>query len=223
MPGVASASVGGGKVREIEVQVQRDALRARGRGILDVISAVRSSSLLLPSGDLRAGDRDYNVFTNTQLQKARPINEVIVKAGTSAGGAVSPPVRIGDVARVEDGTADQNEIVRINGQRGVYVRVLKQAGANTTAVVDAVRAALPKLLGVPGNVQLAISFDQSSYIRSAVKALEHEAVQGGLLAVLVILVFLVSLRATAIVPVAIPPPTPPTFFLPSFPVPPPNT
>ncbi|HXN84236.1 MAG TPA: efflux RND transporter permease subunit [Myxococcales bacterium] len=204
LAGVASASVGGGKVREIEVQVQRDALRARGLGILDVINAVRSSSLLLPSGNLRAGDRDYNVFTNTQLQKARPINEVVVRAGTSASGAPSASVRVGDVARVEDSTADQNEIVRINGQRGVYLRVLKQPGANTIAVVDAVRASLPKLLGVPTNVQLAISFDQSSYIRSAVKALEHEAVQGGILAVLVILVFLVSLRATAIVAVAIP-------------------
>src|SRR5258708_32782448 len=99
MPGVASASVGGGKVREIEVQVQRDALRARGLGILDVISAVRSSSLLLPSGDLRAGDRDYNVFTNTQLQMARPINEAIVKAGTSAGGAAPQPGRLAAVAR----------------------------------------------------------------------------------------------------------------------------
>src|SRR6202022_3662653 len=131
-------------------------------------------------------------------------NEVVVRAGTSASGAPSASVRVGDVARVEDSTADQNEIVRINGQRGVYLRVLKQPGANTIAVVDAVRASLPKLLGVPTNVQLAISFDQSSYIRSAVKALEHEAVQGGILAVLVILVFLVSLRATAIVAVAIP-------------------
>ncbi|GAC1542991.1 MAG: hypothetical protein NVS2B9_10110 [Myxococcales bacterium] len=82
--------------------------------------------------------------------------------------------------------------------------MLKQPGANTIAAVDAVRAALPKLLGVPRNVHLAISFDQSTYIRSAVKALEHEAVQGGLLAIAVILFFLLSLRATAIVAVAIP-------------------
>src|SRR5262249_47178596 len=67
IPGVASASVGGGKVREIEVKANRDALRARGLGILDVVGAVRSSNLLLPSGSLRAGDRDYNVFANTQL------------------------------------------------------------------------------------------------------------------------------------------------------------
>jgi multidrug efflux pump subunit AcrB len=94
--------------------------------------------------------------------------------------------------------------VRINGQRGVYLRVLKQPGANTIAVVDAIREGMPKLRGVPPNVKLAISFDQSHYIRSAVSALEHEAAFGGLLAVLVILVFLVSLRATGIIGVAIP-------------------
>src|SRR5689334_7159477 len=60
LPGVASATVSGGKTREVEVRVQRDALRSRSLGILDVVNAVRSSNLLLPSGNLRAGDRDYN-------------------------------------------------------------------------------------------------------------------------------------------------------------------
>jgi hydrophobe/amphiphile efflux-1 (HAE1) family protein len=204
IPGVASATVGGGKVREIEVEVQRDALRGRDLGILDVVNAVRSSNLLMPSGDLRAGDRDYNVFANTQFDRAKPLNEVIVKPGAAVGNRNLPPVRISDVAKVTDSTADQSEIVRINGQRGVYLRVLKQPGANSIAVVDAVRKALPNLRGVPPTAKLEISFDQSSYIRSAVKALEHEAVTGGLLAVVVILIFLVSFRATAIVAVAIP-------------------
>src|SRR5206468_2136075 len=84
---------------------------------------------------------------------------------------------------VASATADQNEIGRINGQRGVYLRVLKQPGANSIAVVDNVRKALPTLRGIPPTVKMAISFDQSSYIRAAVKALEHEAVQGGLLAI----------------------------------------
>src|SRR4029077_6517245 len=203
--GVASANVGGGRVREIEVAVRRDALRARNLGLLDVVDAVRQSNLLLPSGNLKAGERDYNVFSNTQLAKARPLNDVIVRRGTPGPGREgAASVRVGDIARVEDGSADQSEIVRINGQRGVYLRVLKQPGANTIAVVDAVRAAVPNLRAVPPNVHLAISFDQSHYIRSAVSALEHEAVWGGVLAVLVILIFLVSLRATGIIAVAIP-------------------
>jgi hydrophobe/amphiphile efflux-1 (HAE1) family protein len=203
--GVASANVAGGQTRELEVKVKRDALRARNLGILDVVDAVRQSNLLLPSGHIKAGARDYNVFSNTQVAEPGPLSEVIVRggaAGTGRDGSAS--VRVRDIAEVEDGAADQSEIVRINGQRGIYLRVLKQPGANTIAVVDAINAAMPKLRGVPPNVHLSIAFDQSHYIRSAVSALEHEASWGGLLAVLVILIFLVSLRATGIIGIAIP-------------------
>ena len=205
VPGVASGSVGGGKIREIQVRANRDALRARGLGILDVVTAVRASNLLLPSGNLRTGDRDFNVFANTELESSHAIENVIVRPGVAGIGAVnSPAVRVGDIAEVKDSTADQTEIVRINGQRSVTMRVLKQPGANTIAVVDALREAIKNLRGVPQNVKLEISFDQSTYIRSAVSSLEHEALFGGALAVLVILVFLASLRATGIVAVAIP-------------------
>ncbi|HEU4385733.1 MAG TPA: efflux RND transporter permease subunit [Anaeromyxobacteraceae bacterium] len=203
--GVASAPIGGGRIREIEVKVRGDALRARGLGILDVVNAVRSSNLLLPSGTLRAGVRDYNVFSNTQFGEARPLREVIIRPPSrSPAGDVSAPVRISDVANVVDGTADQTEIARVNGQRAVYFRIQKQPGANTVAVVDAVKRELPRLRGIPPSVKLATSFDQSAYIRAAISSLEHEAVQGGALAILVILLFLVSLAATGIIAVAIP-------------------
>ncbi len=202
--GVASASVGGGKVREIEVMANASAMRARGVSILDLANSVRTSNLLLPSGSLRTGDRDYNVFTNTQVPDVAPLRRVIVRSTAATPGQAQGIVRVSDVAKVADLTADQTEIVRINGRRGVFLRVLKQPGANTIATVDAVRAAIPRLRGVPGNVKIDISFDQSAYIRSAVAALQHEAVQGGLLAILVILVFLMNIRATAIIAVAIP-------------------
>ncbi|MFM2152201.1 MAG: Acriflavin resistance protein acrB [Pseudomonadota bacterium] len=205
LPGVASATVGGGRLREIEVAVDADAARARGLGLLDVVQSVKSANLLVPGGRLASGDRDYNVFTNSQVEKVRTLEDVVLR---SAAGALTPsaraPVRLSDVATVEDGAADQLDIVRVNGRRGVFLRVQKQPGSNTIAVVDAVRAALPTLRGVPASVQAAISFDQSAYIRAAVASLQHEALQGGLLAVLVILVFLLSMRATAIVAVAIP-------------------
>src|SRR5512141_386665 len=100
--GVASATVAGGKVREIEVKVQRDALRARGLGILDVVEAVRSSNLLLPSGNLRAGDRDYNIFSNTQFGEARPLRDVVVRRTAASATDPVAPVRVSDVAVVED-------------------------------------------------------------------------------------------------------------------------
>lgn len=202
--GVASASVGGGRVREIEVMANASALRARGLGIMDLASAIRSSNFLLPSGSLRTGDRDYNVFTNTQVPDVDPLRHVVVRSTAAQPGQAQGVVRVSDVAKVEDLAADQTEIVRINGQRGVYLRVLKQPGANTIATVDAINAAIPKLRGVPGNVHVGISFDQSRYIRSAMAALQHEAIQGGLLAILVILVFLMNFRATIIIAIAIP-------------------
>jgi multidrug efflux pump subunit AcrB len=204
VPGVASATVGGGKIREIEVMADRDALRARGLDIMALTNAVRGSNFLLPSGSLRAGDRDYNVFTNTQVPDVRPLRDVVVRATPSSAGQGAGLVRVSDVAQVEDLTADQTEIVRVNGKRGVFLRVLKQPGANTIAVVDAIRDAITKLRGVPTNVKIEIGFDQSLYIRSAVAALQHEAVQGGVLAILVILFFLVNFRATGIIGVAIP-------------------
>jgi hydrophobe/amphiphile efflux-1 (HAE1) family protein len=205
LPGVATATVSGGKVRQIQVKANPDALRARGLGILDLVGAVRTSNLMLPSGNLKAGDLDYNVFSNTQFETPNAIRDVIVRAGTGGlGSGATPPVRVSDVAEVEDGTADQKDIVRVNGERGVILRVFKQPGANTIAVVDALRAGLPKLRGIPPGVSVEIRFDQSSYIRSAVSSLMHEALYGGLLAVAVILLFLASLRATGIVAVAIP-------------------
>jgi hydrophobe/amphiphile efflux-1 (HAE1) family protein len=199
--GVASAVVGGGKVREIEVMANAHALRARGLDLLDVVGAVRANNLLMPSGSLRSGDRDYNVFSNTQVDDPRPLREVVLRPGVNGGG----PVRVSDVATVEDAAADQTNIVRINGRRGVYMRVIKQPGANTITVVDTLRKAIKGgLRGVPANVKLDIAFDQSAYIRAAVSSLEHEAVLGGALAIAVILFFLASFRATGIVALAIP-------------------
>jgi multidrug efflux pump subunit AcrB len=187
------------------VLLANDALRSRGLTVLDVVNTVRASNLLLPSGTLRAGDRDYNVFSNTQIGAARPLRDVVVRpAGRGAGNDRVAPVRISDVAQVVDGTADQTEIARVNGSRGVYFRVQKQPGANTVDVVDQLRKTLPTLRGIPPSVKLTVSFDQSAYIRAAISSLEHEALWGSGLAILVILVFLASWSATGIIAVAIP-------------------
>ena len=205
LPGVASATVSGGLAREITVAVERDALRSRGLAILDVLGSVRASNLLLPSGNLRSGDRDYNVFSNNQVRRVRELESVVLRpAVANAQGLTGQPVRLSDVATVLDAAGDQTEIVRINGEPGVTIRVVKQPGANSIAVVDTLAAALPELRGIPPQVRLRLSFDQSRYIRAAVGALGDEALQGGLLAVLVLLVFLANVRATGIIAVAIP-------------------
>jgi hydrophobe/amphiphile efflux-1 (HAE1) family protein len=203
IPGVASATVSGGRIREIAVATHREALSARGLDILDVVNAVHGANLLLPSGTLRTGAREYNVFSNSQIADPRELSDVVLKPAR-AGVPSATPVRVGDVADVVDGSADQSEVVRVNGARGVFLRVVKQPDANTIAVVDGLRAALPKVRGIPENLKFDVGFDQSRYIRAAISSLQHEALQGGLLAVAVILFFLLSVSATGIIAIAIP-------------------
>src|SRR4029079_17393881 len=114
------------------------------------------------------------------------------------------PVRVRDVGTVTDSSDIQTNIVRTDGNRAVYLRVNKQPIANTVAVVDALRKALPKLIGIPPGVKIGISFDQSVYIRQSISNLIEQAVHGSLLAALVILIFLRNFTSTLIISVAIP-------------------
>ena len=98
----------------------------------------------------------------------------------------------------------QQNIVRINGQRSVYVPVLKQSGSNTIAIVDGVENLLPKITGMPKGIKLRSIFSQATYVRSAVDALEHEAISGSVLASLMILIFLGSFRSTFAIFLSIP-------------------
>src|SRR5438093_1249953 len=184
--GVASASVDGGKVRQITVNLNRDQLFAKGLSVLDVVRAVNDSNFLLPAGDIKVGRLDYNIYTNNQFRLVRPMEDIVVRK-TGAGGV---PIHIKDLGYVVDSHETQTAIVRIDGTRGVFMRVNKQPGANTVAVVDQVRALLPQVIGVPPGVNVGITFDQSTYIRQAIESLWHEALQGSALAFLVPTVFL---------------------------------
>jgi len=198
LPGVASSSVDGGKIRQITINLDRDRLYSKGLSVNEVTKAVNDANFLLPSGDVKVGSFDYNVFTNNQFSVVAPMEDIIVRrTGTT-------PIRLRDVGRVEDSAETQVSIVRVNGERSVYLRVNKQPGANTVEVVDAVKATLPKLFGVPPGVNINLSLDQSTYIRQSIKSLWHEAAVGSILAFLVILVFLRSFVSTIIISIAIP-------------------
>ena len=198
LPGVASANVDGGKIRQITINLDRDRLYSKGLSVNEVTRAVNDANFLLPSGDVKLGSFDYNVFTNNQFSVVAPMEDIVVRrTGTT-------PIRLRDVGRVEDSAETQVSIVRVNGERSVYLRVNKQPGANTVEVVDAVKATMPKLLGVPPGVNVNMSLDQSTYIRQSIENLWHEAAIGSLLAFFVILVFLRSFVSTIIIGIAIP-------------------
>jgi len=196
---VAAATVEGGKIRQININLDPALLSARGLSILDVVKSVKASNLILPSGDIKAGNLDYNVFTNNQFRTVEPIQDVIVKVNQQGN-----PVRVRDVGTVTDSSDIQTNIVHTDGARSVFLRVNKQPLANTVVVVDALRAALPRMFGIPEGVKLGISFDQSLYIRQSIRNLVEQAFHGSLLAAAVILIFLRNLTSTLIISVAIP-------------------
>jgi hydrophobe/amphiphile efflux-1 (HAE1) family protein len=196
--GVASANVDGGKIRQITVNLNRDLLYSKGISVTEVARAVNDSNFLLPSGDVKLGSLDYNVFTNNQFSIVDPMENIVVRRFNGT------PIRVRDVGRVEDSAETQQSVVRVNGEKAVYLRVNKQPGANTVEVVDAVKRTLPNLLGLPPGVSVNLTFDQSTYIRQSIQSLWHEASIGSILAFLVILLFLRSFVSTVIISIAIP-------------------
>ena len=199
VPNVASARVGGGKIRQIQVHFDRERLQAFNLSPEALILAVQQANLILPSGDIKAGPYDYRLFTETQFSVVKPIENIIVS------NQKKQPVYIRDVARVNDDFEEQTNLIRVNGQPAVSLGVQKTSGTNTIQVVDDVRKVLPKIqkLLPPGVVMLEL-FDQSVYIRNSITNLQHEALIGAGLAVLVILIFLRNLRSTMIVSLSIP-------------------
>jgi CzcA family heavy metal efflux pump len=198
LPGVAGVAVNGGQIRQITALLDRERMAAVGLTIPDVVRTLNGANLIEPAGWIKIGGHQYRVHTNAQLRTIGPANDLVVAARAGV------PVRIRDLGRVVDGTEQQTNIVRVNGRRGVYLAVNKQPGSNTVNVVDGVRQALGRLVGLPPGVRLLISFDESKYIREAVAALRSEALQGAVLALVVILVFVQDLRATLIISLAIP-------------------
>jgi CzcA family heavy metal efflux pump len=198
IPGVASASLNGGRQRQINIVV--DPVRAAARHLTsqDIAQAVAQSNALLPSGEFIAKKFDANVYTNAVPRNVKAIGEaVVVKHGDR-------PVRIQDVARIEDGGAPETQSVSVNGGDAVYLNVLRIPGGNTIEIVDAVKRTVANVKDLPPGVEVKAIFDQSTFVRTAYFGLKKEIVQALVLIAIVILLFLQSVRGTLIVSVAIP-------------------
>lgn len=198
IPGVASASINGGRQRQINVVV--DPVKAQARGITssDVAAAVRDSNALLPSGEFINPRFDANVYTNAVAPNVRTIGEAVVKAPSGI------PVLIRDVARVEDGGAPATQAVAVEGQDAVYLNVLRVPGGNTLQIVEAVKQRVASLSDLPAGLRVVPVFDQSTFVRTTYHGLKKEVIQALVLIAIVILLFLQSMRGTLIVSVAIP-------------------
>jgi len=199
IPGVASASPNGGRERQINVVV--DPVRAQARGLTsaEVAAAVSRANALLPSGRLIASQLDANVYTNAVATRVEEIGEAVVRLDKDG-----QPVRIKDVARVEDGGAPNTQAVSIDGKDAVYLNVLRVPGGNVLAIVDQVKAAIASLKGQPLGLQVTPIFDQSTFVRETYHGLQKEILQAFVLVSLVILFFLQSPRSVLVAGISVP-------------------
>ncbi|MGB9454595.1 MAG: efflux RND transporter permease subunit [Bryobacteraceae bacterium] len=199
IPGAAVPTPYGGKYREIMVDLIPEQMFAKNLSPTDVSNALANQNLILPAGDIKIGDRDYQVKLNSSPRILSEMNALPVKVVNGA------TIRLGDVAQVRDGYGVQTCIVRTNGTRGALLTVMRNGKASTLAVVNNVKRALPKILAsLPTTLQVQQLFDQSLFVRAAINGVVREAVTAAFLTGLMILVFLGSWRSTVIVCISIP-------------------
>jgi multidrug efflux pump subunit AcrB len=199
VPGASVPQPFGGRYRQIQVYVDPLKLEAHNMSLMDVVRNIDDSNLILPAGDVRIGTRDFNIYANSQMPTPAEINSIPLKSVGNAS------VLVGDIGHAEDSGALQTNIVRIDGQRSVYLPILKQAGkSNTITIVNGMRAAIGKLVDIPASLKTAVVFDQSAFVKGAIRNLLKEAGIGLFLTGIMILVFLGSARATVAALIAIP-------------------
>jgi multidrug efflux pump subunit AcrB len=189
----------GGKYRQIMVYVDPFKLASRQLSPMDVVKSVNSSNLILPAGDVKLGPFDYYVYSNSLVENMDELSKIPVKTVGDSW------VSIDDIGKAEDANQIQYNVVRVDGQRSVYLPIMKQGGdTNTIAVVQGIRDAVRHLYDVPKQLKSSVVFDQSAFVKEAIKTLLHEGVIGLALTSLMILIFLGSFRATSAVFLSIP-------------------
>ncbi len=189
----------GGKYRQIMVYVDPYKLYSRQLSPMDVVKAVNSSNLILPAGDVKMGPYDYYVYSNSLVDNMKQLDDAPIKTvGTSW-------VSVKDIGKAEDASQIQYNLVRVDSQRSCYIPIMKQGGdTNTIAVVNGVRKLTDHLYDIPSQMKAVLVFDQSVYVKNALKTVAHEGLMGLVLTSIMILIFLGSLRATVAVLLSIP-------------------
>jgi multidrug efflux pump subunit AcrB len=199
IPGIAMPFPYGGKVRAVSVDIDPQALLAKGMTSSDIINAITTQNLTLPGGTTKIGDTEFNVSLNSSPPSIAELNNIPVR---TVGGATT---FLREVAHVRDGFSPQINIVRQDGQRGLLLTALKNGGASTLDVVNAVKAKLPSLLPLlPEGIEVRLLADQSIFVKEAIAAVIHEALIAGVLTALMLLLFLGNWRSTLIIAISIP-------------------
>jgi multidrug efflux pump subunit AcrB len=199
IPGVAIPFPYGGKIRLISVDLDVQALQSRGMAPVDVVNAINTQNLVLPSGTAKFGETEFNVRMNSSPDAIGGLNDLPVR--TAAGATTY----VRDVAQVRDGFSPQTNIVRRDGERGVLLSVLKNGGASTLDIVNNLRAMLPVALqSMAADIKVTPLFDQSVFVKAAIKGVVAEAIIAAGLTAAMVLLFLGNWRSTVIIAATIP-------------------
>ena len=197
--GVGEVRLVGGLNRAINIWVEADRLAAYQLPITAVRDALVRQNADMPGGNVTAGLRESSLRTIGRVADPKAFDDVVIATVTGA------PIRVRDVGRAEDGTAEQRSVARLNGVPSVILEVRRQSGENTVAVIESAKASLARLAGqIPPDVRLEVIRDQSRYIYAALHEIKIHLILGSILASLVVLLFMRSWQSTIIAAVAIP-------------------
>ncbi len=189
----------GGKQRQVLVDLDTASMQAKGLSPLDVVNAISTQNLILPSGTSKIGPYEYDVETNGSPLTTEELNDLPVR---TSGNTV---IYIRDVAHVRDGFPPQTNIVRVNGQRAALMTAMKTGNSSTLDIISRIKEELPVIQkGLPPQLQIHYLNDQSIFVRAAIKGVVREALIAALLTAAMILLFLGSWRSTIIIAVSIP-------------------
>jgi multidrug efflux pump subunit AcrB len=199
VPGAAIPYPYGGKQRQVQVDLNTQALQAKGLSPLDVVNAVSAQNLILPAGTAKIGSLEYDVDMNGSPQTVAELNDLPIKT------VGSTTIYIRDVGNVRDGFPPQTNIARVNAQRAVLLTVQKTGSNSTLDIISGIKNLLPQIqAGLPADLRVRQLADQSLFVRASIQGVVREAIIAACLTGLMILIFLGSWRSTVIIAVSIP-------------------
>src|ERR1700757_5096498 len=199
VPGAATPYPYGGKIRQIQVDLDLPRLQANGLSPNDIVNALNSQNLILPAGTTKIGALEYQVEMNGNPQTIAELNQLPVKTVNGS------TIYIRDGAHIRDGFAPQTNIVRMDGSRGALMSMLKVGSASTITIVDGVRKMVAQASqSLPPELKVSALFDQSVFVRAAISGVVREGLIAAALTAAMILLFLGSWRSTVIIAVSIP-------------------
>ncbi len=197
--GIGEVIIFGGRQRQIKVYVDPTRLRAYNLSITEVSAAIRNQNVELPGGSLIEGATTSGLRTISKLTEVSQFAEIVIKTINGF------PIKIKDIARVQDGGADATSAASLDGIPSLYLAIRKQSGSNTVALINGVKEKMNQIIPtLPPDMKVAVTRDQSEFIENSLHAIEEHLILGGIFAAVIVFLFLWNFRTTIIAALAIP-------------------